>query len=66
MIKYKETHEKPNALGRWKYITYTASTKAEALEFLKTQINIPEFTYICVDTPEGSFCKDILGCYQEL
>jgi uncharacterized membrane protein YhaH (DUF805 family) len=47
------------------FITYNASCKADAINFL-TPLNITQPSYyVVVDTPEGSFGKDNQGLYQE-
>lgn len=47
------------------YITLSGDSEAEAQQYLSEQNDIPLFTYICVETPEGTFCKDCKGPYNE-
>ncbi|MCL2152443.1 MAG: zinc-ribbon domain-containing protein [Oscillospiraceae bacterium] len=47
------------------YVTYSAPNKADAIAFLSAQSITRQSYYVVVDTPEGSFGKDIQGIYQE-
>lgn len=50
--------------GKNTYECYKAPDKACALAFLKTKTVTKPLYYIAVDTPEGSFGRDINGCYR--
>lgn len=60
-VKYKEKVENNGAT----YEVYTGPDKASAMAFLKGKTVTKRMYYICVDTPEGSFGRDINGIYQE-
>lgn len=60
-VKYKEKTTNGNAV----YEVYTAPDKACAVAFLRGKRVAQKMYYICVDTPEGSFGRDINGIYQE-
>ena len=47
------------------YEVYKAQDKESAVAFLKTKTVTRGMYYIVVDTPEGSFGRDINGLYQE-
>lgn len=47
------------------YEVYTGPDKASAIEFLKGKPVSKKFYFVVVDTPEGSFGRDIDGFYQE-
>lgn len=47
------------------YEVYKAPDKACAIAYLKTRTVSQKLYYIVVDTPEGSFGRDINGFYQE-
>ena len=60
-VSFKEKIVKNGAA----YEVYSASSRADAQAFLATKtVTAPQY-YIVVDTPEGSFGKDIQGTYQE-
>lgn len=60
-VRYKEKITKNGAT----YEVYVAPDKASAIAFLKgKQVALRQY-YVCVDTPEGSFGRDINGIYQE-
>ena len=46
------------------YEVYSAPDKASAIAFLKGKRVTQGQYYLCVDTPEGSFGRDINGIYQ--
>lgn len=60
-VRYKEKIRKDGAT----YEVYTAPNKLSAIAFLKGKQVTQGQYYICVDTPEGSFGRDINGIYQE-
>lgn len=47
------------------YEVYKGPDKASAMEFLRTKPVTQPMYYVVVDTPEGSFGRDIQGFYQE-
>ena len=47
------------------YEVYEAKTKKDAMNFLNGKIVTEKLYYICVDTPEGNFGRDINGIYEE-
>lgn len=47
------------------YEVYKGPDKASAMAFLKTKPVNKRLYYVVVDTPEGSFGRDIQGFYQE-
>lgn len=53
-----------SADGKNTYECYKAPDKACALAFLKTKTVTKPLYYIAVDTPEGSFGRDVNGCYR--
>ena len=61
LVRYKEKVTNNGAI----YEVYTAPNKASAVAFLKGKLVTKGQYYICVDTPEGSFGRDINGIYQE-
>lgn len=60
-VRYQEKITKNGAT----YEVYTAPDKGSAILFLKGKQVTQGQYYICVDTPEGSFGRDINGIYQE-
>lgn len=65
-VSYKgmeEQHPQPGAT--WTYEVYEADSKVDALAFLETKRVTQEFYYIVVETPEGSFGRDVNGIYEE-
>lgn len=62
-VKYKETVKGND--GICVYEVYTGPDKASAIEFLKDKPVSQKLYYVVVDTPEGSFGRDINGLYQE-
>jgi hypothetical protein len=65
VIKPKDIRIKPNILGAWTYITLTGDSEKEAMEYLRAQDDPPLFHYIAIETPEGTFCRDVNGIYKE-
>ena len=47
------------------YEVYIGSDKASAVAFLQRRSVSRHYYYIVVDTPEGSFGRDITGLYRE-
>lgn len=47
------------------YEAYTAKTKNEAIDFLKTKTLTKKLCYIVIETPQGNWGLDINGIYQE-
>ena len=62
-VRYKETVRGNDGVST--YEVYSAPDKASATAFLKTKPVTRKLYYIVVDTPEGSFGRDINGFYQE-
>ena len=62
-VRYKETVRGKDGVST--YEVYSAPDKASATAFLKTKPVTRKLYYIVVDTPEGSFGRDINGFYQE-
>lgn len=63
LVKYSETVKGNDGIST--YEVYNGPNKASAVAFLKTKQVTKRMYYIVVDTPEGSFGKDINGFYQE-
>lgn len=63
----KVTYDKTEAGndGVSTYEVYTGPDKASALAFLRTRTVTKNYYYVVVDTPEGSFGRDINGIYEE-
>ncbi|MCE5187851.1 MAG: hypothetical protein LLF75_01500 [Eubacteriales bacterium] len=59
-VRYKEKMVKNGGT----YEIYTAPNKLSAIAFLRGKQVSQRQYYICVDTPEGSFGRDIGGIYQ--
>jgi hypothetical protein len=65
-VRYKEKTHTTNPFGQTNtYEVYTADSKAAALEFLETKRVTKALYFIVVETPEGNWCKDKMGMYQE-
>lgn len=47
------------------YVIYKATSKASAIEFLKTKPVTKSLYYIVVETPEGNWARDKDGIYKE-
>lgn len=62
-VRYKETVKGSDGIST--YEVYTGPDKASAVAFLRTKPVSRRLYYIVVDTPEGSFGRDINGFYQE-
>ena len=62
-VKYSETVKGNDGVSI--YEVYTGPDKASAIAFLKGKIVTKSLYYVVVDTPEGSFGRDINGFYQE-
>lgn len=62
-VVYSETVKGNDGIST--YEVYTGPDKASAMAFLKTRPVTQRLYYIVVDTPEGSFGRDISGFYQE-
>ena len=62
-VRYAETVKGNDGISV--YEVYKGPDKASAMEFLKTKPVSKRFYYVVVDTPEGSFGRDINGFYQE-
>ena len=62
-VKYKETVKGNDGISV--YEVYTGPDKPSAIEFLKDKTVTQKMYYVVVDTPEGSFGRDINGLYQE-
>lgn len=62
-VVYSETVKGNDGVST--YEVYTGPDKASAMAFLKTRPVTQSLYYIVVDTPEGSFGRDINGFYQE-
>jgi hypothetical protein len=50
--------------GRYKYRVHYAPNRATAIEFLRQNRVEQEYLYIMVETPEGSYGRDIDGMYE--
>ena len=65
-VRHKETTHTRNPFGQTNtYEVYTADSKAAALEFLESKTVTKPLYYLVVETPEGNWCKDKMGMYQE-
>ena len=62
-VKYSETVKGNDGVSI--YEVYTGPDKASAVAFLKGKPVDKRLYYVVVDTPEGSFGRDINGFYQE-
>ncbi|MBR0405477.1 MAG: hypothetical protein IJI68_09830 [Eggerthellaceae bacterium] len=62
-VKFKEKVRGDD--GQSVYEVYTGPDKASAMEFLKGKPVNKKLYFVVVDTPEGSFGRDIMGFYQE-
>lgn len=62
-VKYKETVKGNDGISV--YEVYTGPDKPSAIAFLKDKAVTKNLYYVVVDTPEGSFGRDINGLYQE-
>ena len=62
-VRYAETVKGNDGVSV--YEVYKGPDKASAMEFLKTKPVMKRLYYVVVDTPEGSFGRDINGFYQE-
>lgn len=62
-VRYAETVKGNDGISV--YEVYKGPDKASAMEFLKTKPVMKRLYYVVVDTPEGSFGRDINGFYQE-
>lgn len=62
-VRYAETVRGND--GTSTYEVYKGPDKASAVAFLKTKPVAKQLYYVVVDTPEGSFGRDINGFYQE-
>lgn len=63
LVRYSRTEKGNDGIST--YEVYTGPDKAGAIAFLKEkQVNRRQY-YIVVETPEGSFGRDINGFYQE-
>jgi len=47
------------------YRVYRAPNRASAMAFLERNPVTMNYLYLVVETPEGNFCRDIQGMYQE-
>lgn len=47
------------------YEVYIGPNRAAAVEFLQERTVSRKFYYVIVDTPEGSFGRDLTGFYRE-
>ena len=47
------------------YEVYIGPSRAAAVEFLEGRTVSRKFYYVVVDTPEGSFGRDLTGFYRE-
>ncbi len=47
------------------YEVYIGPSRAAAVEFLQGRKVSRKFYYVVVDTPEGSFGRDVTGFYRE-
>lgn len=61
-VKYDTTTKSDD--GKNTYECYTAPDKGTALAFLKTKTVSKPLYYISVQTPAGTFGRDINGCYK--
>ena len=61
----KFSHERTdNAYGLATYVHYTAQSKADAMAWLQQNpVNKPSY-FLVVETPDGSFCRDIQGFFE--
>ena len=62
-VRYSETVRGNDGVSV--YEVYKGPDKASAFEFLKTKPVSKRLYYVVVDTPQGSFGRDINGFYQE-
>jgi len=60
-VKFNKKYQE----GPFTYECYLANNKADAMAFLSKKTVEKSLYYIVVDTPEGSFGRDINGVYEE-
>ena len=60
-VKFNKKYQE----GPFTYEFYLANNKADAMAFLSKKTIEKSLYYICVDTPEGNFGRDINGVYEE-
>ena len=63
--KFKENTHKDTLGHRTTYEIYTAGSKEDALAFLESKSVTKDLYFVVVETPEGNWCKDKDGFYQE-
>lgn len=65
-VLFVREYKRPGPLGSYfTYRVYKAPNKASAMAFLEKNPVTRQLYYIVVETPEGNFCRDIQGLYQE-